>query len=298
MHTWKSVFVVWRAAHTFYIACQETLIVIIYSLFIKVLRHVRKRFLKFFSKVLWVYLVMNVIFLTCLQQHSPHFQIPLTLVCQGAHSPGLSLSCVAWWYHWQILRWSVICRSGHLGSGRSAEHLVWECSSCTYFTQRTKGACMQLTSFLTPYRQPASLAVRTPKLTLLRALCDRSCLFDSCRTLMLLFVETSEVIIHKESVCDCKGGWSLPLCRPGYMFTSKQKRNELEHWISNCLGWGGSSLSRALLDAVLVSPRLLCYKKESRWTSCTSGTGLFSPLFLSSMHLRLGPVNVIFLLAC
>lgn len=111
---------------------------------------------------------------------------------------------------------------------------------------------------------------------------------------LLLYVERSKAVIHKESVWDWKRGWWLPPCSLGYVYTSKQKRNELEHWISDCQGWAHSLVLFWMFQ--LVSPRQLCYKKESRWTSSSPGS---APLpFLSSMHISLGPGNLIFLLAC
>lgn len=50
------------------------------------------------------------------------------------------------------------------------------------------------------------------------------------------------------------------------MCTSKQKRNELEHWTSDNLGLGERSLPSAIWAAPVGVFKILCYKKESRWT--------------------------------
>lgn len=52
-------------------------------------------------------------------------------------------------------------------------------------------------------------------------------------------------------------------------------RNELEHRTSDCLGWGQGEAHFLLQFWMLqlLSSRQLCYKKESRWTSCSPGTG-------------------------
>lgn len=235
-----------------------------------------------------------IIFNICLQQQSPNCWLPLTLVCQAAHSPGLDHNQLAWLYLWQILGCRVICHSGHLGPGtwRSAEHLVWECSSRTYCSQGYKGARMQLSP--SKYLSGAIWPLMDSLCPWLHILLSPCCWERYPAKAAFLSPVACYYYLWKEAKWSstrnqCGTGREddgFPLAALGTCILLSKREGILSTGSLDCLGWE-EALSLVLFWMLqLMSPRQLCYKKESRcykkksrcykkesrWTTCSPGT--------------------------